>query len=90
MVAARREGSGPLAYLTFFWKPILQYIVFPIQFLFLYSYHPTGGMGELPKQLEDAWRVRHKEAAEAAFRKAAEEGQQVGGASFFASTAGEP
>ena len=46
------KGQGPLAYLTFFWKPLLQYLVFPVQFLFLYSYHPTGGMGDLPKQLE--------------------------------------
>ena len=52
--------------------------------LFLYSYHPSGGMGELPKKLEAAWRARHKVAAEAAFEKAAREGQTVGAPSFFA------
>ena len=81
------KGQGPLAYLTFFWKPLLQYVIFPVQFLFLYSYHPTGEMGELPKQLEAAWRSRHRGSATAAFAKAKAEGQKVGGPSFFASTA---
>jgi hypothetical protein len=44
------RGQSPLSYLTFAWKPLLQFFVFPLQFLFLYSYHPTGPMGELPKQ----------------------------------------
>jgi zeaxanthin epoxidase len=78
------KGQGILSYLTFFWKPILQYIVFPLQFLFLYSYHPTGQMGDLPKQLEAAWRERHRPSAMAAFAKAKAEGQSAGGASFFA------
>ena len=73
-------------YLTFAWKPLLQYLVFPVQFLFLYSYHPSGSMGELPKRLEEAWRARHRPAAEAAFAKAAEQGQTVGAESFFAAT----
>ena len=35
------KGRTPLSYLTFAWKPLLQYLVFPLQFLFLYSYHPS-------------------------------------------------
>ena len=61
------KGTNWKSYLTFLWKPLLQYVIFPAQFLFLYSYHPTGGMGELPKRLEAAWRKRHREASEAAF-----------------------
>ena len=80
------KGQTPLSYLTFFWKPLLQYFVFPLQFLFLYSYHPTGSMGDLPKQLEAAWRERHAVSAREAFAKAKEEGQSVGAPSFFAST----
>ena len=80
-------ARSPLSYLTFFWKPILQYFVFPLQFLFLYSYHPTGPMGDLPVRLEAAWRERHRVSSTAAFEKAATEGQQVGAPSFFASTA---
>ena len=80
------RGKGALSYLTFAWKPLLQYLVFPVQFLFLYSYHPSGSMGELPKRLEEAWRARHRPAAEAAFAKAAEQGQTVGAESFFAAT----
>lgn len=83
------KGNGPLSYLTFAWKPLLQYVIFPLQFLFLYSYHPTGSMGDLPKQLEAAWRERHKPGAMAAFAKAKEEGQKVTGPSFFAATTGE-
>ena len=81
------KGQSPLSYLTFAWKPLLQYFVFPAQFLFLYSYHPTGEMGDLPKQLEAAWRERHRISAPKAFAKAKAEGQQVGAPSFFASTA---
>jgi len=35
-------GTSWKSYLTFFWKPILQYAIFPAQFAFLYSYYPTG------------------------------------------------
>jgi zeaxanthin epoxidase len=83
------RGKGILAYLTFAWKPLLQYVVFPLQFLFLYSYHPSGGMGELPKRLEDQWRQRHRAGAEAAFAKAKAEGQAVGKPSFFAKEVAE-
>ena len=68
------KGQTPLSYLTFAWKPLLQYLVFPLQFLFLYSYHPTGEMGDLPKQLEAAWRERHRVSAPKAFAKAKAEG----------------
>jgi len=83
------KGNTPLSYLTFAWKPLLQFFVFPLQFLFLYSYHPSGSMGDLPKRLEATWRERHRPASEAAFAKAAAEGQAVGAPSFFASTAAE-
>ncbi|CAK0908401.1 unnamed protein product [Prorocentrum cordatum] len=66
------KGTDWKSYLTFLWKPLLQYIVFPAQFLFLYSYHPSGPMGDLPKRLEADWRKRHAESAEAAFKRAKE------------------
>ena len=78
------KGTSALSYLTFAWKPLLQFVIFPVQFLFLYSYHPSGGMGELPKRLEAAWKARHRPAAEAAFAAAATDGQRVGTPSFFA------
>jgi zeaxanthin epoxidase len=80
------RGNSALGYLTFAWKPLLQFVIFPLQFLFLYSYHPSGSMGDLPKRLEAAWRTRHKPAAEAAFAKAAKEGQAVGAPSFFSAS----
>jgi len=78
------KGTDWKSYLTFAWKPILQYIVFPAQFLFLYSYHPSGSMGDLPKRLVSEWEVRHRKTAEEAFERVARDGQQVGGPSFFA------
>jgi len=41
-------------------------------------------MGDLPKQLEATWKARHKVGAEAAFAKAATEGQGASKPSFFA------
>ena len=80
----RTTTRAPLSYLTFLWKPLLQFIVFPAQFLFLYSYHPTGGMGDLPKRL--GGRVAHAppRASEAAFKRVAAGGQSAAGPSFFA------
>jgi len=78
------KGTDWKSYLTFAWKPLLQYVVFPAQFLFLYSYHPSGPMGDLPKKLEADWRKRHEESAEAAFKRAEEEGQTLSMPSFFA------
>ena len=63
-------GTSWKSYLTFFWKPVLQYLIFPAQFLFLNSYHPSGPMRDLPKKLEEDWRKRHKEESEAAIGKA--------------------
>lgn len=76
-------GKSWKSYLTFFWKPILQYAIFPAQFAYLYSYYPTGSMGDLPAALEEKWKKSHKEGAEAAFVRVAEEGQEVGKPSFF-------
>eukprot|EP00933_Yihiella_yeosuensis_P052059 TRINITY_DN50044_c0_g1_i1.p1 TRINITY_DN50044_c0_g1~~TRINITY_DN50044_c0_g1_i1.p1 ORF type:complete len:647 (+),score=129.60 TRINITY_DN50044_c0_g1_i1:77-1942(+) len=78
------KGTDWKSYLTLLWKPVLQFIVFPAQFLFLYSYHPSGGMGDLPKRIETAWRKRHKESAEAAFKDKESGKVASGGASFFA------
>ena len=38
-----------------------------LRFLFLYSNHPSGGMGDLPQRMKEEWEKRHKESAEAAF-----------------------
>lgn len=78
------KGTEWRSYLTFAWKPILQFFVFPAQFLFLYSYHPSGGMGDLPGRLVDKWMARHKVSSEEAFARVAREGQKAGGPSFFA------
>jgi len=78
------KGTNWKSYLTFFWKPLLQFVIFPFQFLFLYSYHPTGSMGELPKELEQAWRARHKLTAEAAFKDHEKGVTRVAAPSFFA------
>lgn len=82
------KGQDWKSYLTFCWKPLLQYLIFPAQFLFLYSYHPTGGMGSLPQSLERDWRAKHKVASEAAFERVAREGQSSSGPSFFAAVEG--
>jgi len=66
------KGTNWKSYLTFAWKPILQYVIFPLQFAYLYSYHPTGSMGDFPKQLRSAWEKRHKEDADKAFQYARE------------------
>ena len=64
------KGTDWKSYLTFFWKPVLQYLVFPAQFAFLYAFAPSGRMGALPAQLEAAWKERHRAEAEAAFEHA--------------------
>merc|ERR1712154_299611 len=85
------KGQSWKSYLTFFWKPLLQYVIFPAQFAYLYSYHPTGDMGTVPKDLEGTWRKQHLASAEEAFRKAEEEGvnSSLGGPSFFQNAAVE-
>mmetsp|Transcript_20596 Transcript_20596/g.26641 ORF Transcript_20596/g.26641 Transcript_20596/m.26641 type:complete len:580 (-) Transcript_20596:2242-3981(-) len=76
-------GTSWKSYLTFFWKPLLQYAIFPAQFAYLYSYFPSGGMGDLPKVLAEKWEAEHKRTAESAFDKVAVEGQKSAGPSFF-------
>merc|ERR1712232_106075 len=60
-------GKSWKSYLTFFWKPVLQYLIFPAQFAFLYSYYPSGRMDDIAKKLNDRWVVQHRESAEASF-----------------------
>ena len=68
---------------TFFQQPLLQYLIFPAQFAFLYSYYPSGNMEKLPAQLEEIWQAKHFEDAEKAFA-AVEGGQKIeSGPSFF-------
>jgi zeaxanthin epoxidase len=76
-------GQSWKSYLTFFWKPVLQYVIFPLQFAYLYSYYPSGRMEETAKALEDAWKVKHVEGAEAAFALADKGIQRETGPSFF-------
>mmetsp|Transcript_74851 Transcript_74851/g.217266 ORF Transcript_74851/g.217266 Transcript_74851/m.217266 type:complete len:588 (+) Transcript_74851:55-1818(+) len=76
-------GKSWKSYLTFFWKPILQYVIFPVQFAFLYSYYPSGRMDDIAEKLRDRWLVTHKESAEAAFDRAAEGFVYESGPSFF-------
>lgn len=76
-------GKSWKSYLTFFWKPLLQYAIFPGQFAYLYSYFPTGSMGDLPKTLNEKWKEQHKKSSEEEFERVAAEGQDAGGPSFF-------
>lgn len=77
-------GRSWKSYLTFFWKPVLQYLIFPAQFAFLYSYHPSGAMPETTAALVEAWKIKHKASAEEAFEKSEEAGyQHESGPSFF-------
>lgn len=76
-------GQSWKSYLTFFWKPVLQYVIFPAQFAFLYSYYPSGSIREVAADLEKKWEVKHREDAEDSFALVKEEGQKVSGPSFF-------
>jgi len=76
-------GKSWKSYLTFFWKPLLQYAIFPAQFAYLYSYFPSGGMGDLPSILAEKWKETHQQTAEESFERVAIEGQAVSGPSFF-------
>ncbi|CAJ1425335.1 unnamed protein product [Effrenium voratum] len=78
------KGTDWRSYLTLAWKPFLQFIFFPLQFLFLYSNHPSGGMGSLPKRLTEEWEQRHRKSAEAAFAAARRGEKSSNGPSFFA------
>jgi zeaxanthin epoxidase len=76
-------GMSWKSYLCFFWKPFLQFLIFPAQFAYLYSYHPTGRMGDLPEKLVLEWSGRHKESAEDAFAAQAAGNKRISGPSFF-------
>merc|ERR1740139_1392064 len=78
------KGQSWKSYLTFFWKPLLQYVIFPVQFAYLYSYYPSGNMGDLPSQLEEVWKEKHFKDAEKAFEDAASgQTEKTPAASFF-------
>lgn len=76
-------GKTWKSYLTFFWKPILQYAIFPAQFAFLYSYYPSGRMDDVAKRLTKEWKSRHLESSEEAFAMADEGITRESKPSFF-------
>ena len=76
-------GRSWKSYLTFFWKPVLQYVIFPLQFAYLYSYHPSGNMRETAAALEAVWKEKHRKEADEAFARADEGFVRVAGPSFF-------
>lgn len=76
-------GQSWKSYLTFFWKPVLQYAIFPLQFAYLYSYYPSGRMEETAAALEAVWKEKHFEGAEAAFALADKGITRETGPSFF-------
>jgi len=67
----------------FFIQPLLQYLIFPAQFAYLYSYYPSGNMEKLPAELEKVWKTRHFEVAEKAFNEVASGKEIESGPSFF-------
>lgn len=79
-------GKSWKSYLTFLWKPVLQYAIFPAQFAYLYSFHPTGNISDIAQSLVEAWKVKHREDAEAAFQLADEGVTHVTIPSFFQKT----
>ena len=74
-------GKSWKSYLTFFWKPVLQYVIFPLQFTYLYSYHPTGRMENISSALKEIWEKKHKAESESAFLNG--DDNYVRGPSFF-------
>ena len=76
-------GQSWKSFLTFFWKPVLQFAIFPFQFAYLYSYYPSGSMKETAAALAKVWEGKHKESAEEAFKKADEGFVFESGPSFF-------
>lgn len=76
-------GRSWKSYLTFFWKPLLQYVIFPLQFAYLYSFHPTGEMRDISAALAAAWTENHKNGAEAAFSAKEDGFVRKSGPSFF-------
>jgi len=78
-------GKSWKCYLTFLWKPVLQYLIFPLQFAFLYSFCPSGNMRSIPSDLEKKWRTAHFKSSQDAFDKVDREGRAAiqTGPSFF-------
>jgi zeaxanthin epoxidase len=76
-------GQSWKSYLTFFWKPILQYVIFPMQFAYLYSFYPSGSMRETAKNLEATWKQNHFNEAEASFAQAEKGVVRESSPSFF-------
>jgi zeaxanthin epoxidase len=76
-------GKSWKSYLTFFWKPVLQYLIFPAQFAFLYSFYPSGRLDEITEKLNARWKVQHKKSAEEVFAKADSGFKFDSGPSFF-------
>jgi zeaxanthin epoxidase len=76
-------GRSWKSYLTFFWKPVLQFVIFPLQFAYLYSYFPSGNIKQTAARLEAVWREKHYESSEAAFKLAREGFVRDAGPSFF-------
>lgn len=76
-------GKSWKSYLTFFWKPILQYLIFPAQFAFLYSYYPSGELRDITNQLRERWTEQHRKDAEAAFAQKDAGFVRESGPSFF-------
>lgn len=76
-------GKSWKSYLTFFWKPVLQYLIFPAQFAFLYSFYPSGRLDEITEKLNSRWMIEHKKSAEAVFAKADSGFKFDFGPSFF-------
>jgi hypothetical protein len=68
---------------AYHFKPVLQYIIFPAQFAFLYSYYPSGRLDEVAKKLTTEWRTRHVESSEQAFTMKEEGFVRNTGPSFF-------
>lgn len=79
-------GKSWKSYLTFFWKPVLQFAIFPLQFAYLYSYYPSGSMKETAAALAAVWKDKHMESAEAAFKKAEDGFVFESAPSFFQKT----
>jgi hypothetical protein len=64
-------------------QPVLQYMIFPLQFAYLYSYYPSGSIREIAQKLQEEWKTKHMMEAEDAFALVREEGQKISGPSFF-------
>lgn len=83
-------GKSWKSYLTFFWKPVLQFVIFPLQFAYLYSYYPSGSMRETAAALAASWKERHRETAEESFKRASEGFEFESGPSFFQKAETQP